>query len=445
MMLSAVRRAQLRTLHTTSWSVPVRTDGTLRVRLPTACTLRIGTRDVMQTDAWEKAEVSLQVESRKSLKRNLTEADARRVADEFGLSVSADLEPGKDVLLVEKARETAPAFLGRLLHLAREWIGGPFKNYRPQYDSNVIVDVRLPGKFSLDLEVFDGAVEVQDTFEGDIKLLTEYADVNINRLKSTFVDIESVDGDISAVVLQGNVYVRTSQGNIDIAKAQGPSIKINTRDGDVQARALYAEYASIRSSTGNVRLGGAQGRTNIRTAEGSVEVSGVEGKLVVESDSGDVEAQLSVPQNVSLRSRTGDIAISVPQDLRAEVMFEASEKIDVDSAISIAEATDSTMDSQSVESSSSEAAVESRSKLRGWIGETLTATSATAFDQEPAIFARAPSGEISVNPGTWAGLRTNFAGSSKSPSFPRWAAAYPPPVEPVDNAEHAGESARASA
>lgn len=423
MLLTTVVRAArfarplTRNVQTASWTVPIAPGGTLKARLPTACTLRVSAADPHAPGGWNAAQVSLRVEPHAGGKP-ISEEEARRVAAGFGMRVAGDYEPGKNFLLLETMRESGRASLGRLMHHVREWIGGPFRDYRPQYDSNVVVDVRLPGKFNLDVEVLDGAVDLADTFEGNVKLSSDYANFNINRLKSMYIDIDAGEGDVQAVVLQGNVSIRSVEGNIDIAKVQGPSFKLNTRDGDVQARAVYADYTCVRTSTGNVRLGGAQGSTNIRTTEGNVEVAGVEGRLAIETDTGDVEAQLSVPDGVSLRSRTGDIAIAVSPSLHSKIMLQAADPVDVQSGV--------TLEHSSLGSMPGE---DNGATVRGWIGETSTTDNETKNPR--TIFARAPLGEISLAPGHWAAFTIPTTGTKETASsrFPRWAAAFPPPSD----------------
>lgn len=411
-----------RRLQTSTWKLPIAPGGTLKVRLPTVCTLRVGAADPHADDGWNAASVALRVEPHDG-NLPVTEAEAKRVTDGFGMSVAADYEPGKNFLLLETKRESANESISRLVHWARAWIGGPFKSDRLEYDSNVVVDVKLPGKFNLDVEVHDGVVELTDTFEGDVKIVSDYAEVCMNRVKGTYIDVEAGEGDVQAVVLQGNVSVRSTQGNIDIAKVQGPSFKLNTRDGDVQARAIYADYTSVTSLSGSVRMGGAQGNTKIRTTEGNVEVAGVEGRLVVETDAGDVEAQLSVPEAVSLRSRTGDIAISVPPALHAKVLLEAADPVDVDHTL--------VMDDRVPSGTKSDKGSKGQRAVRGWIGEPGGVLPETMSDEQTprTIYARAPNGEISVNPGVWGGLSMRAPGRSESLRFPRWAAAFPPPSD----------------
>jgi hypothetical protein len=443
----ALSLCRARKVQTAAWNLPISPGGTLKVRLPTVCTLRVSALDPRTADGgWDRAHITLHVEPHAG-GAPISAEEASRVADGFGLAVVTDYEPGKNFLQLETLRESESDTIKRFVHVVRAWLGGPFRASRPQYDSNVVVDVRLPGKFDLDLEVHDGAVEVADTFEGDVKIFTDHADVTVNRLKSMYIDIEAGDGDVTACMLQGNASVRSRQGNIDIAKAQGPSVAINSREGDVQARAVYADYASVRTLSGSVRLGGAQGRMYIRTADGNVEVAGVEGRLDVETDSGDVEAQLSVPEKISLRSRVGDIAISVPPSLHAKLMLNASERgIDVDPSLVIDEADLATKRSSRVHPSApGKVSRPARSKnaiVRGWLGvqgsSVVTsgirgAVEANAKSDVPiTLYARAPNGEITLNPGIWAGFAT--ADPHSRTRFPRWpSASYPPPLETASN------------
>lgn len=428
-----VRPLLARNVQTASWNVPIAPGGTLKARLPTVCTLRVSAADPLAPEGWNSACVTLHVEPHEGGKP-ISEDEARRVAAGFGMRVACDYEPGKNFLLLETARESGRASFGRLMHHVREWIGGPFRDYRPQYDSNVVVDVRLPGKFDLDVELLDGNVALLSTFEGNVKLSSDYANFKINRLKSMYIDIDAGEGDVQAVVLQGNVSIRSIEGDIDIAKVQGPSFKLNTRDGDVQARAVYADYTSVRTSTGNVRLGGAQGNTNIRTTEGSVEVAAVEGKLVVETDCGDVETQLSLPEKVSLRSRTGDIVIAVPPSLHSKVMLQAAEPVDVGSGVSLDRSYQGSVPGE-----------DRGATVRGWIGEAGASEAHDEVQTPRTIFARAPRGEISIAPGQWAAftIPTHSSDDSAKTRFPRWAAAFPPPFV-SDNTEGGSQKATAA-
>lgn len=410
--------APRRHIQTNSWTLPIAPGGVLKARIPTVATLRVRVADPEGGTGWNAARVALHVEPR-SGGSPITEDEAVRVARGFGITVAADYEPGKNFLLLETTRESGPESLSRFLHFFRSWVGGPFRVNRPQYDSDVIVDVQLPGRFDLDLEVQDGVVDVGDTFKGNVKIFTEYADVKVNRLKSMYIDIESREGDVSAVSLQGNVSMRTHEGAVDLGKVQGPNFKLTTADGSVQARAVYADHTSVRTGDGDVLLGGAQGYTKVRTVRGSVEVAGVEGRLDVETDCGDVEAQLSSPDSVSLRSRTGDISIAAPPAVHAKVCLQSLSAPSVDPRFATSGRSDAKVQHTG--------AIDNIS-MRGWIGEKPLAEIGSEVKAPRTIFARAPSGDISLAPGEWGGfVQTVTKGAATR--FPRWATAHPPPLD----------------
>lgn len=394
-MLALTRRK----LHTKSWNVPASPGGTLKVRLPTTCSVKIYPLDP-HTHDWKRAQVDMHVlgETDDSF---IAEESARQVTEQFNASVISDHEPGRSFIQLEAPPETTPTTLARNIHLLRGWIGGPFRGERPLFDCRIILHVGIPGRFDLDVEVADGAVSVDESFEGDVKIHTRRADVLIAKLKSMFVDIDVDDGNISADVVQGNVSVRCMTGNIDVGRVQGPAVRMVTDVGDIQVRAMYADYAMMRSREGTVRLGCAQGYTKIRTVEGNVEVGGVEGRLDIESDAGDVEANLSVPHTVSMRSRYGDIAIGLSEAMKASFLFEGGKTVDIDKRVNF-HALESDGDSTIV---------------RGEVG-------AIGLDDRSgagvgSVHARAPSGDVAVCRQGWgAGLYHSQDG--KEESFPRW-------------------------
>lgn len=440
-----VGHALHRGLQTASWSVPTAAGGKLKVRLPTVCAVRVGVLDPV-VDGWDQARVSLRAESGVSRgeaeQHELSTTEAAKVTNALDLKVAADYEPGKNFLLVESCRESTPTSLARLVHLSRQWLGGPFRSIRSEFDATAVVDIRIPGKFDVDIELMDGTVTLEDTIEGDVRVTSTRADVSINRLKSMYIDIETGDGDVSAIMLQGNVTVRSQAGMIDVGKAQGPSIQLSSRDGDIQAGSIYGDRATVRSGSGGVHLRGAQGCTKIRTIDGHVEVGAVEGRLEVETDAGDVEAQLSVPRTVSIRTRTGDVAVSVPDGVPARVCLQAASRVDVEESLKVQNVNASVAPagshdvSEAAEASQSEPQGISRqltTSVRGWIGLDEKAPTVPRDESPATIYARALNGELTVTKETWSGIGNNSMFPEKAGRYPRWA----PPIVP------SGETARA--
>lgn len=345
---------------------------------------------------WDHARVDMEVLG-ESDDDFISQETAESVAEEMNVNVLADYEPGRNFLQVEAPPEGTPTALARNLHYIRAWIGGPFRGHRPLFDSRIILDIGVPGRFDLDIEVTSGSVEVVDVFEGDVKIQSGSAHIAVNKLKSMYIDLETESGDISGSVLQGNLTVRSGNGRVDIGRIQGPSVRMVTDSGDIQARALYADYAMLRSRQGTVRLGGAQGYTKVRTVEGSVEVAGVEGRLDVETDRGDVEASLSLPRVVSIRTRHGDVSLGLSDALNASLLLEGGESLNVDEGLL-----------------SREGPRESGGKMMR--GEM---TRGPDTEQRASVHARAPVGDIVVKKQSW-GERVQSSPAGVREQFPRW-------------------------
>lgn len=388
-----------RCLHVKSWDLPVSPGGTLKVRLPTKCYVRISPLDPHSTN-WDQARVDMEVLG-ESDADFISSETAERVTAELNVQVISDHEPGRNFLQLEAPPESAPTALARHFHHLRAWIGGPFRGHRPLFDSRVIFDVRIPGKFDLDIEMTSGAVELREVFEGDVKIQSGDADVAVNKLKSMYIDIETDSGDFTASVLQGNVSVRCCAGRVDVGRIQGPIVKLVTDSGDLQARAMYADYAMLRSKEGTVRLGGAHGYTKVRTGEGNIEAMGVEGRFDVETDSGDVEANLSVPKVVSIRSRTGDVSLGLPETFTSSFLFEGGASVDIDEAV-----LPSTVRQKG-----------RQNIVRGTVsrGEDVQSVG----ESVPSIYARAPRGDVVIKKQSWGeGMHSAQRGAKER--FPRW-------------------------
>lgn len=376
-MFAATRRM----LHSRTWELPASAGGTLKARLPTNCTLKVTPSDPTTHD-WASAKVDLHIlpETDDS---PMTDVTASQVADNLNLSVLADSEPGRNFLQIEAPRESTPTSIARGLHRLRAWLGGPFRAKSPRFDSHVVIHAFVPGRFDLDLELAEGAVVVQNTFEGDVKILTEGADVTVEKIKGSYVNIESDDGDIHADVIQGNLSIRTASGDSRIGRVQGPSVALVSGSGNVRMRALYADYAMLRTREGAVTLSGAQGYTKVRTIEGDVEVAGVEGRLDVETDTGDIGANLSMPKMASIRSRTGDISLGLSHSITASLLLEGGSSIDLRDDVQLQEVPHA----------------EDKKIMRGVV-HALQRKS----DEEgtrASVHARAPQGDVSVKRQSW--------------------------------------------
>ncbi|GAB0497181.1 hypothetical protein MMPV_008505 [Pyropia vietnamensis] len=310
-----------RFLETNSRTVPVSPGGSLRLRIRQACHLRVRVADV-HTSPWDQVVVSLDVSATppggraedggggKATPRVMSADAAAAVSNDFGMHVYCDSE--RNTVTVDSEAESTPHWLARLAHQVSSWVGGPFRRANPSLDAAVTLTLTIPGKFHVDVELEEGTCTVDGTLEGNFRFVSSAADLVASRLKSGYVDIDAGDGDVSAGVVQGHATLRTGAGNVDVGRLQGPFIGVHTGSGDIQARSVYATYASIRTVDGGVRLGTAAGNLHIRcSGEGEVEMGGVTGALDVETDEGDVEVQLAAPGRVAVASARGDVELAV--------------------------------------------------------------------------------------------------------------------------------------
>lgn len=311
--------------------MPTAPGGTLKLRLPFTSTVKIAPHSPHTTD-WTSAQVSLSVLGETD-DTFISEETAQAVVARKRVAVSADRQRGHSYVRVEGVEEEgAVTSVARRLHQLRRWIGGVVKGEGTLFDARVVVEVLIPGKFDVDVEVEDGGVEVREKIEGDVRIMSGNGGIDVDQVKGTYIDIESMEGDVKAGVLQGNLSVRSTDGIVELGRVQGPNVKVVCGGSDVRVNALYASRATICTREGSVKLEGAQGSTRIRTVGGDVQVKGVEGRLEVETDSGDVNVGLSVPEVVNVRSRSGDVTVGVAER-KVEMVAEAGAGVEVEEGI----------------------------------------------------------------------------------------------------------------
>ncbi len=309
-------RSFIRALHVDVGKVTARPGGSLKVNLPTSCTVNVTPLNPHTSD-WNFVHVALQVPESNDVD-STDDSAARNLIDSLGISLHSEVADDRSYVRLEAMSNDA-GFSQSGLNQA------------------LVVDVSLPGLFDVDLKTQSGAVNINGTIEGDVKIHSADAAVNIEKLKSMHVDVDIAAGVVSAGVIQGSVSIRTGTGDISIGKIQGPEVSLETSSGGIRARAMYTEHAVIQSGKGSILVDGAQGNTKILTGKGDVVVSGVQGNLTVESDSGNVSAQLSRPEDVLVRTTTGDVSLGIPETSEAKVVLHGTEGIDIDQEIRLKE------------------------------------------------------------------------------------------------------------
>src|ERR1700689_3123992 len=124
-------------------------------------------------------------------------------------------------------------------------------------------------------------------------------DVHIALPEGSTVEVTTASGDTEIIGALAKATVTSASGDVSVADEVGV-LEMKTASGDVTT-ATVRESLVCHSASGNVRCDGAGASTKIGTASGSV-------RLVVE-----------VPPEISVRTVSGNVAVTVARGLEVDV------------------------------------------------------------------------------------------------------------------------------
>ncbi|HMB92416.1 MAG TPA: DUF4097 family beta strand repeat-containing protein [Rhodothermales bacterium] len=152
----------------------------------------------------------------------------------------------------------------------------------------------------ISLDTSDGDIEADELDADTITLETSDGDILLGTVSADRINLRTSDGDLRARQLTGNVEARTSDGDIRFDMVDATTFSARTSDGDLTIDELHASQSTVRSSDGSISL---------RRVTGSLDVSG----------SDDIRLDLADPTTISVNSSDGDIDITAPASLSADV------------------------------------------------------------------------------------------------------------------------------
>lgn len=216
-----------------------------------------------------------------------------------------------------------------------------WRNWRdhPQILTRVVV----PERFQANLRTSDGDVAVE-RLRGEVHIRTSDGDVRVGSLVGPSLTLDTSDGDIHADELEGDtITVETSDGDILLGIASADQINLRTSDGDIRARQLTGNVEA-KTSDGDIRLDAVDSdvfsartsdgdvtidellasQSSVRSSDGSINLRRITGSLDV-SGSGDIRLDLADPATISVNSSDGDIDITAPGSLSADLYLRGDE------------------------------------------------------------------------------------------------------------------------
>lgn len=161
--------------------------------------------------------------------------------------------------------------------------------------------VEIQGKY------FSGSTSggdiVADEINAETTLNTSGGDVTVGRIHS-HARLHTSGGDIDVEEINGYLDASTSGGDIDVGRVLG-ECALHTSGGDIEVR-LVENKIRATTSGGDIYLAEVYGAIYSRTSGGSIEVNKRLGKSLAD-------------HTVDLASSGGDIILSIPQDLQADI------------------------------------------------------------------------------------------------------------------------------
>jgi putative adhesin len=155
---------------------------------------------------------------------------------------------------------------------------------------------------------------------GDIELAPAGARVEVRQTQHYVLTKPKLQQTVAGGVLMLSsdcaTPILTCYADLRVTVPSGVAVTAHTDSGDVDATAIAARDARLRSNSGDVRLElvGSQQGASAQTGSGDVAVS-AEGASAIEarSDSGDVTVDTATPPHrVVARTNSGDVTITVP-------------------------------------------------------------------------------------------------------------------------------------
>ena len=124
-------------------------------------------------------------------------------------------------------------------------------------------------------------------------------DVHVALPEGSTLDVTTASGNTELIGVLAKASVTSASGDVSVADEVGV-LDMKTASGDVTT-ATVRESLTCHSASGNVRCDGAGTSTKIRTASGSVELA------------------VEVPSDISVRTVSGNVAVSVARGLEVDV------------------------------------------------------------------------------------------------------------------------------
>ncbi|XP_060078218.1 protein FAM185A-like [Ylistrum balloti] len=234
----------------------------------------------------------------------------------------------------------------RLLYIApempatddvHEFLSGLTKLYEVKFDTHDDMcpeEITVDGRFKAAKLPISCHCEIPIKFDLDVNSSEsiviqgmESDTINVKAKSCTFISTKS--GSISATcsegdlvcqnLLQGNLNLQVKgNSNILTDRLQGTEITCSTDNGNITCSSVYSSKAGFTSQNGNIKLTNCHADTHVTVPEGNLTIDSFEGNLNADVQKGSTDIFITRPEQVKVKSETGDISLRVDKTINSE-------------------------------------------------------------------------------------------------------------------------------
>lgn len=157
-------------------------------------------------------------------------------------------------------------------------------------------EITVPAGARVSARSWSGSVSVKGV-HGDLETRTQSADVEIR--DAGRIDVESLSGDVTIQVVNGESMIHTVSGDITLGAARG-DVEIETVSGDIDLQDVVAKQIRTHTTSGDVEFSGQilpDGRYEYNTHSGEIRLSlpaDVGAQLSIATFNGGIESDFPI-------------------------------------------------------------------------------------------------------------------------------------------------------
>jgi DUF4097 and DUF4098 domain-containing protein YvlB len=177
--------------------------------------------------------------------------------------------------------------------------------------AEVLVSVSCPTGTSVETKSGSADITGRGRF-GSVEVETGSGDVEFGEIAGE-ARVNAASGDVQLGTVDGDARVNTASGDVQIRVVTGEA-KVNTASGDIIVREVFGEL-SANSASGDVLVREARSSVGVNTASGDQEIgSVVQGSVSLKSASGNLKVGIAEGSTlfVDARSRSGEVRSELP-------------------------------------------------------------------------------------------------------------------------------------